>query len=596
MKKHKTRTYSLLSLFILCLLLSFSACGSGFSDIKGSLNSFYSDDNTPAPPTPTPTFEEFSSELFLGEITCDTISLHYSISDPEAYGITEVPITLGEFSVEENPDDADYTSDLYEMLVSYPYDELTKEEQMTYDSLHRVLELSLSDSASPYLNELLGPTTGFQAQLPLLLAEYRFNTREDIDNYIALLPCVYEYFEQIAQFEREKSAEGLFMNDNTANEIISQCLDFAENPDDNFLLSSFEERLDAFPDLSLSDKTVYIMQNRTALMTYIIPAYELLADTLTELLGTGTNAYGLCYYEGGKDYYALSVKQETGSDKTIDELRDLLKTTIDQNFMDISTALVTDASIYDEYRSFSFPETDPNEIMSYLITACAEDFPALDHPGYTIKYIPESLQEHVSPAMYLIPPIDAYTTNSIYINQNPEYDMSVIFPTIAHEGYPGHLYQNVYTLSNGITPLRYLLGTTGYSEGWATYVETYSYNYAGCSESLASFMQTDQITTLCLYALSDIYIHYDGYTPEQVAKFLFSYGFSNTIASSIYETLLEEPVVYLPYAVGYLEFVSLKEAAMEQWGDDYSDYRFHEFIMETGPLPFSVLNSRLMAE
>lgn len=593
MKNRKTPKYSFLALLGLCLLLTFSACSSGLFDIGGVISGPEQTNTTPGLPSPTPTFEQFSNEIFLGEVTCDTISLHYTISNPKDYGIFEVPITLGSFSVDDDSESFDYSTALYEVLVSYPYDELTKEEQMTYDSLSRILELSMSNVYSPYLNEILGPTTGFQAQLPLLLAEFRFNTVEDIDTYIALLPCVYDYFEQIAEFEREKSAKGFFMNDNTANEIINQCLDFVKNPDENFLLSSFEERLEAFPELTTAERTVYILQNRTALMSYILPAYELLADTLTELLGTGTNEQGLSYFEGGKEYYELSVKQATGSSRSVEELKQLLKTEIDQNFQALSTALIKDATIYDEYQTFSFPETDPNAIMDYLIAACAEDFPALDCAGYTIKYIPKSLQDYVSPAMYLIPPIDAYDTNSIYINPNPDYDMDSLFPTVAHEGYPGHMYQNVYALSGEISPLRYLLGSTGYSEGWATYVENYSYQYADCSETLTSFLQADHITTLCLYALSDIYIHYDGYTPEQLGKVLSNYGFSHSVSSSIYETLLDEPVVYLPYAVGYLEFISLKDTAKKLWAEEYSDYRFHEFVMETGPLPFDVLGKIL---
>lgn len=49
----------------------------------------------------------------------------------------------------------------------------------------------------------------------------------------------------------------------------------------------------------------------------------------------------------------------------------------------------------------------------------ADDFPQIDCKSCEIKYIPDELQDYVSPAMYLIPPIDAYENNTIYINPSP---------------------------------------------------------------------------------------------------------------------------------------------------------------------------------
>ena len=345
--------------------------------------------------------------------------------------------------------------------------------------------------------------------------------------------------------------------------------------------------------MTLSEKTEYILQNNSALHSYVFPAYDLLAETLTNCLGTGKNPYGLAHYAGGKDFYSLLTKVSTGSDKTVEELKELLSSAITEGCNTMAVALAADPAVYDNVLSPDYPETDPEQIVNYVTEQSAADFPYVDCGEYTVKYIPNSLEDYVSPAMYLVPPIDDYETGVIYINQNPKYDLDTLFPTIVHEGYPGHLYQTVATLSSQTNPLRYLLGPTGYEEGWATYVETYCYKYAGFSEALTSFLQADQIATLCLYALSDIYIHYDGYTPEQLSTFLTAYGFPEASVNLIYQTLLSEPGAYLPYAVGYLEFAKLQELAKEFWVEEYSDYAFHEFLLEMGPMPFSILEELL---
>ncbi len=564
---------------VFCFLL-LSGCS---STDKNTPNTSYISDI----PTPTPTFEEFTNHIFIEEIASDTISLHYSLSNPENYGVSNYPITLG--SVTDAVSFDENAVDLYEQLSAYDISTLSKENALTFQVLERHLNLMMQANFSSYLSELLGPTTGYQAQLPILLAEYRFNSKQDVEQYLNLLPCVYDYFKEIAEFQKEKSTAGYFMNDDTAREIIAQCEDFCKNPDDNFLVSTFKERLETL-SLTATEQADFLSRNQSALYTYVFPAYDLLIDTLIECLGTGTNDYGLYYFEGGKEYYALLTAYNTGSDRSMEELKQLLLDAISAGCKEMAAALTIDQTVYNHALEPDFPETDPEKIIHYIEEHSKKDFPFVDCGDYNIKYIPKSLEDYVSPAMYLVPPIDNYTAGVIYINQHPLYDLDTIFPTIAHEGYPGHLYQTVATLSSEIHPLRYLLSPSGYEEGWATYVETYSYNYANFSEPLISFLQADQVATLCLYALSDIFIHYDGYTPEQLSTFLTTYGFPEESVEIIYETLLSEPGAYLPYAIGYLEFMELQKEAKELWGDAYNDYKFHEFLLETGPLPFSILS------
>lgn len=569
----------------LCFLLLFAGCTSIYPGITDNNSGYITDI-----PTPTPTFEEFATGIFLKEVTTDTISLRYSLSQPEHYGIADYPITLGSISDLITPEEEILT--LYEQLLSYDKTFLNMEERKTYDALLHHLDLLLKDTSSPYLSELLGPTTGYQAQLPILLAEYRFDTVADVEHYLALLPCIYDYFKEIAAFEREKSMAGYFMNDATAKEIIAQCEEFVQHPDEHFLVTTFDERLKKL-NLSASEEALYRMENQTALYTYVFPAYDLLTEALTSCLGTGRNDYGLYYFEGGREFYSLLASISTGSDKDIEELKFALSNAVQAGCHTMAMALAKEPDAYDKALHPTYPETDPELIIDYVTAKSAEDFPYINCGEYTIKYIPKSLEEFVSPAMYLVPPIDNYESGVIYVNGAERYRTDALFPTIIHEGYPGHLYQTISTLSGDIHPLRYLLSATGYEEGWATYVETYGYKYAGFSEALTSFLQADQIATLCLYALSDIYIHYDGYTPEQLSTFLADYGFPAESSNLIYQTLLSEPGAYLPYAVGYLEFMELQNFAKEAWGDAYSDYKFHEFLIETGPMPFNYLQSLL---
>lgn len=539
-------------------------------------------------------FLTFANEIFLDEVQCDTLSLHYSIAHPENYGIEHFEPTFGTFSAEENKEALAACENYISILNSYNYKSLSEKEQLIYDILMDSLTSLLLINKTPYLYEGLGPTTGFQAQLPVLLAEYTFYDKEDIEDYIKLIEDTKRYFSEIAEFERIKSDKGYFMMDDTADEIISQCLAFIQNPGENMLITCFNQKLQNIPDLGKDEITLYEERNRDAVLNYVIPAYQTLIDVLTELKGTGSNKKGLAGFDRGADYYEALTKQKTGSDKTIKEMKKALNKELQSNLTTLSNIQISEPTIVDQYNSYEYPYTNPEEIVEYLKEAITKDFPALLNVDYSVKYVHESLQEFLSPAMYLIPPIDDHNANNIYINLNPDYDLSELFPTVAHESYPGHLYQTVYFKQTNPEPIQGLLSSTGYTEGWGLYTERYSYEYAGLSDSLCEFLQANLIATHCLYSLSDIGINYDGWSKSDTVAFYATYGIDAEGAEAVYNTMVAEPCVYLPYAIGYIEFNELREQAETELSNGFSSKEFHSFLLNLGPAPFPVVEKHLV--
>ena len=539
-------------------------------------------------------FDNYLYELFVKEVKSDSISLNYSLAAPENYGITDSDTTLGEYSVSHMNQDLSVSENYLSRLLTFDYNSLTSDQKLTYDILKDYLTQDLNLGNYTYYSECLGPTTGIQAQLPILLAEYSFYGKDDIEEYLKLLPCVYDYFKDIAEFEREKSKHGLFMKDDVADQIIAQCEAFIKDPENNFLISYFNEKVASYDGLTSSEISRYKALNKEAVIVYVIPAYELLIKTLNELKGTGTNTAGLYYYPEGQAYYEALAKYKTGSSRTMDQMIDLLETAIDEEIINITTLTIKDPTLVDKYYAFhAFPITDPEKIIKDLKKDIKKDFPETAPVQCDIKYVPASLSEYLSPAMYLTPPMDNYKENEIYINGNDQKTLSMIYTTVAHEGYPGHLYQCVYFRSKNPTPIRNVMNFTGYDEGWATYVEMYSYHISGIDEYLADFLEANNVIILCMYARADIGIHYEGWKEKEVVNYITNFISDEQKAKQIYATLLEEPAIYLPYAVGYLEIMDLRKQAEEQLQDRFVAKDFHKFLLDIGPAPFGVIQSNL---
>jgi uncharacterized protein (DUF885 family) len=536
-------------------------------------------------------FDAFLEDIFVQSVQSDTLTLNFSLEAPEKYGIEDIPTTLGEYGIEALEEDIAETEYYLKCLKSFQYKKLNTEQQLIYDILDDYLHQAVKINKFKYYEECLGPETGNQSQLPIVLAEYNFYTKEDIDQYILLLPCVYDYFNDIIKYEQEKSKQGLFMSDAVANSIIEQCREFIKNPEENFLIKRFNEKVSEYNGLSQDEIEKYQNENKEAILNYVIPAYEELIDALTELKGTGTNDYGLYYYPDGKAYYECLVQYETGSDKSIKEITRMLDNAILVNYGEISKSALLDYSIIDQYYAFdSFPITDPPEIIKDLENKISKDFPEVEAVNCNIKYVPESLEEFLSPAMYLVPPIDNYKNNNIYINGDDPETLSKIYTSVAHEGYPGHLYQHVYFRSHTSYPIRALFDFDGYSEGWATYAEMYSYQISDIDKKIADIMKAEDILNICMGSRIDIGIHYEGWTKDDLVDYLSRFHMEE--AGDLYDRILTAPGLYLPYAVGYLEIMDLKQTAENELGNAFDLKDFNQFLLDVGPAQFCIIEEK----
>ena len=577
----RTRLLScLLILNFLCLAVS--ACNTpadlpSSKSIQNEQNSF--DDNT--------------NDLFIKELQENTINLHYTLSDPEKFGIQSHKISLGSLSKEDAKATTASLENIAAALSRFDYDSLTARGQLTYDILKDSCEKNLSAASRYYYEEPLRPTTGVQSELPILLAEYAFYDTCDVTDYLALLTCIEDYFEQIILFEQEKAKEGLFMSDQAADTVIESCKKFVENPEKNFLIETFHTKIDAMTDMTEEKKELYKKQNLSLVKNIVIPTYEKLADALTKLKGTGTNDAGLCHYPEGKAHYEYLVRSNTGSDKSIEELQEMTKRRRNLDISALHELLAADPSLMQTEEPQLLFNT-PEEMLDHLLKAMQTEFyPAADE-SYAVNYVHESLEETLAPAFYLTAPIDDISHNVIYLNKRSQYSGIQLFTTLAHEGYPGHLYQTTGSYQAGLSPVLALLNYPGYVEGWATYVEMLSYQYAGLSDELAEMLMRNQSALLSLYASIDMGIHYDGWGIADTIIFLKEYGITDrTMIQDIYELIVEEPSHYLKYYIGYLEFLELKDYAKNIFADDYSDRDFHQAIIRIGPAPFSIVKKYL---
>lgn len=545
--------------------------------------------SSPLPGKSTGSFSEFCTTLFREEMKSNTMNLHFTLKDPKAAGIDSYEITLGSLSGDSPHNQARQLKKLSEELKKYSHRSLKGKDRLTCRLLSDYISRQQNLAAYPYYDEPLTPSGGVTSQLPVLLAEYTFRNTRDIKDYLGLLSQMDTYFLGILDYEQKKADAGLFMSDEACLKVIEGCEVFTEHPDDNFLIDTFSNRLNAMDGLTDTQKNAYLKQHSKVLSDHVIPAYSQMIKGLTMLLGRGHNNWGLCNFPEGKAYYEAVVSADTGCDDSVEDLFSQIAKarredlTFCQNLLEKNPKLASqspkpDAALKEE-----------NAMLSRLQKEILTDFPAPPQTEVEICHVDPALSEYLAPAFYITAPIDDISHNRIYINDAKNDTDIYYFTTLAHEGYPGHLYQTICTSSYGAPEVLSLLNYPGYTEGWATYTEMQSFYYAGLDPDLASLLQHNQAATLSLYATADIGIHYFGWEKEKNAAFWSEYGVDDTATvKRITDLILEEPGNYLKYYVGYLKFRQMREQlALEN--KSFSVSAFHEAILRTGPSPFSVL-------
>ena len=535
----------------------------------------------------TGSFSEFCTTLFREEMKSNTMNLHFTLKDPKAAGIDSYEITLGSLSGDSPHNQARQLKKLSEELKKYSHRSLKGKDRLTCRLLSDYISRQQNLAAYPYYDEPLTPSGGVTSQLPVLLAEYTFRNTRDIKDYLGLLSQMDTYFLGILDYEQKKADAGLFMSDEACLKVIEGCEVFTEHPDDNFLIDTFSNRLNAMDGLTDTQKNAYLKQHSKVLSDHVIPAYSQMIKGLTMLLGRGHNNWGLCNFPKGKAYYEAVVSADTGCDDSVEDLFSQIAKARREDLTFCQNLLENNPKLASQSPKPDAALKEENAMLSRLQKEILTDFPAPPQTDVEICHVDPALSEYLAPAFYITAPIDDISHNRIYINDAKNDTDIYYFTTLAHEGYPGHLYQTICTSSYGAPEVLSLLNYPGYTEGWATYTEMQAFYYAGLDPDLASLLQHNQASTLSRYATADIGIHYFGWEKEKIAAFWSEYGVDDTATvKRITDLILEEPGNYLKYYVGYLKFRQMREQlALEN--KSFSVSAFHEAILRTGPSPFS---------
>lgn len=559
---------------------------------------------TPEPsdaPIPTPErspsekFALLDSKYFIRLVTEDYYTFHNYVKNASALGVdaSAVPLTWGAFSMDELRSEAAEDALALEELLSIDREQLTEREQLSYDVLEQYLNLSVEAAKYEYYFEPLIPMAGFHSTLPILLGIYSIKTEADANSYLALLEDVPRFLGDILAYEREKAASGLFMCEDALDSVLDQCKDIISARSNFYLVATFNEAIDNVAGLSAEQKQTYKKSNEALVTKNFIDAYVSLSEGLEALrsecrAGEGLYALG----DDGLNYYAALLKNAGSCDLTPNEALSLLENELYNMTVAGSVLRMENLDAADEIKE-RVTTGDTDSDIKYLRELSYGLLGDLGEHSLTISEVPEELEKQSNPAMFLKPAIDDWKNNTVLINSAAINETFLM--TLAHETYPGHLYQFVSQRANPELSLtQRILPLTGYEEGWSQTAEKLVIETQGLfpRDALLYRHYRDMVFYTVMPAIVSIKVNYQGEGLDEIKQYLAAYG-AETLAEAYYRIAIIAPDYYLTYALGYCQFAEAYRSAENDLGAAFDQKAYLKKYLDLGAAQYNILRERM---
>ena len=591
---------------LICIIFALNAAGCSGNVLPPQENTpVPSPDGSTSAPTEVPTqadieFEEIDREIFLSIVTSDGLTYHQLIVDPEAFDIDEADIERGwgDISYESAAEGCEADREMLERLKAIDKNELSEMNKLAYDNIYECFSLATETGEDYYYySEPLTTLNGEHTTVPLMLMLYEINKAEDVENYLYLLDDAVNYLEQIEQFEREKAEHGLFMSENALDQVIASCREFASQGEKCFLLDHFEEVLDKTElGFSKSEKDAYKKRNREIILEKLLPEYEKLTDTLESLRGKcGKFAGAAARGEEAKKYFCSALKSAAACNIGYGETANILRQMCQQTYAKLNSLIIRNLAHLDEWDNPVTTGSVPEDI-EYLKSLMESVYPGIPEQNLNYIDVPMAIAEDFSPAAYLISAFDDPSRNVILMNPTSK-DADMLF-TLAHECFPGHLYQTQYFRNmEGLSLTQQAIAPTGYLEGWAVFSENFMPGmFKEYGTGICRIKQLNSVlANVLIPAYVSLQVNAFNWSKDDIKGYIKNFGLDNMdYVNLLYEYSVNMPLYFFNYAMGYTYTTMIYESVNPQ--KKAEKLKFFTEYLNYGPCYYDILFEKFNIE
>jgi uncharacterized protein (DUF885 family) len=380
-----------------------------------------------------------------------------------------------------------------------------------------------------------------------------------------------------------------------------------DNVNKNPFFKIFINLPDSIPD---EEKTAIRAEAKKVIEEVVIPSYQLLGKYFKdEYLPQSRGTVGLYDIPDGRKLYEVLAKSFTTTNLSpkeihqigldeVQRIRGEMEVVIKElefegSFKDFLTFLREDERFY--YK------TSEELFEGYLAVSKRIDpelvklFGNLPRTPYGLRAIPEESAPDTTTAYYMSPSPDGLRAGYYYVNlykpeTRPKFEMEVLS---VHEAVPGHHLQISLAMEMGEMPMfRRVSPYTAFVEGWGLYSESLGYDLGLYKDPYSKFGQLTYDMWRAVRLVVDTGMHYYEWDRQKAIDFfLDNAGKSELDIINEIDRYIVMPGQALAYKIGQMKFLSLKQKARTELGEEFNIRDFHDTVLSQGALPLNELDS-----
>jgi uncharacterized protein (DUF885 family) len=426
-------------------------------------------------------------------------------------------------------------------------------------------------------------------------------SEEDAVNYLVQLNGLAGQYQAFQSYVKERQAKGVVDPIVLMEHVIGQLhglVNWASTEDpvyQHFDQAVAALHLDSNRQQQLVEQVVTVLQDK------IRPAQINLVQSLELMLPQApTIEVGLGQFPLGADYYQVLLAHHLTASKTADQMYQLGldELAIVQNEMRAAFDALgypVDHNIEQLYQLLeeNDPIVEPKNVVATFETLVfgaqtrlTDAFHIFTVPALSVV---ASYQDGYFPAANDGSEPGRFVTDAS--SERPYYQM----PSLAyHEGIPGHHLQSSFTQSLQLPLIRTQPRITAYVEGWALYVEYLAHEldwYA--DDKLADLGRLQWQALRAARLVADIGVNTKGWSwDDSIAYLMQNTGLPEFAVAGFAARFVVNPGQATAYTFGMMELLAIREQVMKAQGSTFNLADFHQVILNSGPMPLTLLKQQ----
>lgn len=440
--------------------------------------------------------------------------------------------------------------------------------------------------------------TSVQNNLYVLFTIYHpLNNRQDAEDYISRLSQVGKKIADLMDGLKRREERGVILPAFMIPVVLSDINALARaSATSNDYYTSFTKRLTG---VSSEERQILSDHARQQVEATVIPAYQELSTFLSSQKAKGPREIGVWQFADGEAYYAQSLRRQTTTESTAEEIHELglqhverihaemrtlfasLGYPADESIPQLIQRLTEDSGVYRGQEAVAAYE----EAIRGAEATLPQAFSVLPQAKVTVVGGPDG--DYYMPAAY-----DGSRPGLFYARTTDSTPKFEVKSLAFHETVPGHHLQIALAQETPYLPdLRRGMQFNAYTEGWALYAEHLMSElgvYADDPQSDLGRLRMEVFRAARLVV--DTGIHVKRWNFDKAVKYLAdATGYPTSYAQGEIARYAVWPGQATSYYIGFLKILELRQKSKDALGAKFDLKTFHQVVLANGSVPLSIL-------